>query len=196
MVRFDDTDMDIIRLLLEDGRRPYSDIAEEVGLSPPAVSDRIDRLHEEGIIRRITVDLDRTKLTGGMPVLVELDVSPADLEATAEAMKAHSTVEHVFTTAASMIFCKVFVEDGDVLGLLRDALDIDTVNEYRVHLLTDAEWTPGLGATAFDIECAECGNTVTEEGESAVLGGERYHFCCPSCKDQFVEHYQSLQEGA
>lgn len=196
MARFDDTDMEILRLLLENGRRPYSDIAEVVGLSPPAVSDRIDRLQDEGLIRRITVDLDRSKLTGGLPVLIQIAVAPDDLDTTVEALKNHSAVEHVFTTAGADVFVKAFVTDGNVLDFLRDALDIETVDEYEVHLLTDAEWTPGLAATAFDIECAECGNTVTEEGESAVLGGDRYHFCCSSCKERFVEKFETLEEAA
>ncbi|MFB6083699.1 MAG: Lrp/AsnC family transcriptional regulator, partial [Halorientalis sp.] len=42
----DETDREILDILLSDGRRPYSDIAEAVDLSPPAVSDRIDRLQE------------------------------------------------------------------------------------------------------------------------------------------------------
>lgn len=44
----DETDRQILRLLLENGRRPFSGIAETVGLSPPAVSDRVDRLESLG----------------------------------------------------------------------------------------------------------------------------------------------------
>ena len=58
----DKIDLEIVRLLSEDARRPFSDIAEHVGLSPPAVSDRVDRLQEQGIIRQFTVDIDRQKL--------------------------------------------------------------------------------------------------------------------------------------
>ena len=42
----DETDEEILDILLDDGRKPYSEIAEAVGLSAPAVSDRIDRLRE------------------------------------------------------------------------------------------------------------------------------------------------------
>jgi DNA-binding Lrp family transcriptional regulator len=42
----DETDLEILQLLLSDARRPYSDIAETVGLSAPAVSDRVSRLRE------------------------------------------------------------------------------------------------------------------------------------------------------
>ena len=46
----DETDLEILQLLLSNARRPYSDIADVVGLSPPAVSDRVSRLQETGRI--------------------------------------------------------------------------------------------------------------------------------------------------
>ena len=44
MRELDETDVQILSLLAEDARRPYSDIGETVGLSGPAVSDRVTRL--------------------------------------------------------------------------------------------------------------------------------------------------------
>ena len=72
----DDTDREILRILTENGRRSYSDIADAVGLSPPAVSDRVDRLQELGVIRRFTVDIDRDLLREGTAALVTVRASP------------------------------------------------------------------------------------------------------------------------
>lgn len=63
----DETDIEILELLLSDARRPWSGIAEIVDLSPPAVSDRVARLQELGIIRRFTLDVDRSQLSEGVP---------------------------------------------------------------------------------------------------------------------------------
>ncbi|MEF8774202.1 MAG: AsnC family transcriptional regulator [Halobacteriales archaeon] len=196
MAQFDETDIEILQLLAADGRRPYSDIAEAVDLSPPAVSDRIERLREEDIIRRITVDLDRSKLTGGVEVLMEVRPDPDATDSLQAGLADRDEVEHVFATADARVFAKATVNDGDVRGLLADAVDLADVREYDVHLLTAAEWTPGLGAAGFDIECDECGNTVTEEGETATLDGTRYYFCCPSCEQQFVDRYERLEADA
>jgi DNA-binding Lrp family transcriptional regulator len=46
----DAIDSKIVALLLEDGRRPYGDIATRVSLSAPAVKRRVDRLEQEGVI--------------------------------------------------------------------------------------------------------------------------------------------------
>ncbi|WP_022681191.1 Lrp/AsnC family transcriptional regulator [Sphingobium bisphenolivorans] len=51
----DSTDRSIIRLLRLNARRPNSEIATEVGLSPSACHRRIKMLEDEGVIRGYTV---------------------------------------------------------------------------------------------------------------------------------------------
>ncbi|WP_245180805.1 Lrp/AsnC family transcriptional regulator [Haloarcula amylovorans] len=63
----DETDLEILQLLMSNARRPYSDIADIVGLSAPAVSDRVARLQEMGIINRFTLDVDGSQLRKGIP---------------------------------------------------------------------------------------------------------------------------------
>ena len=46
------------------------------------------------------------------------------------------------------------------------------------------------------VECVECGNTVTAEGESARIDGTLYHFCCDSCRENFEERFDRIEEGA
>ncbi|ELK50068.1 transcriptional regulator [Haloferax sp. BAB-2207] len=99
MRALDETDLHILELLAEDARRPFSDISAEVGLSAPAVSDRIDRLREEGIIRRFTVDLDQSTLSGGTPVLVRLSVRPEFVDEVRDALRAADPVQHLFVAA-------------------------------------------------------------------------------------------------
>ncbi|MFC6754168.1 Lrp/AsnC family transcriptional regulator, partial [Halorubrum tibetense] len=86
MRTLDETDREILRLLLADARRPFSDIAERVDLSAPAVSDRVDRLREAGVIEGFTLRVDADGLSTGVEALVTLDVAPADAESAYEAM--------------------------------------------------------------------------------------------------------------
>jgi DNA-binding Lrp family transcriptional regulator len=192
----DDTDRHILRLLVENARRPYSDIADHVGLSAPAVSDRIDRLQELGVVRGFTVDVDRSLLRSGVLVLVELDVPVDRASDVADALAALDAVEHTFETADGAVVVQATVRDGDVAGLLSKAVDIDTVRDVSVRLLRDAEWTPSVGEATLALTCAECGNSVTSEGESARLGGDLYHFCCGTCLANFEERFERLESGA
>ncbi|HET7707479.1 MAG TPA: Lrp/AsnC family transcriptional regulator [Thermoanaerobaculia bacterium] len=54
----DPLDRRIVEILLRDGRTPAAQIAEEVGLSRPAVADRIEKLERSGVIRGTTVVLE------------------------------------------------------------------------------------------------------------------------------------------
>jgi Lrp/AsnC family leucine-responsive transcriptional regulator len=54
----DRIDREILRLLTEDGRRPHAAIAKEVGLSGPAVHERVRKLEKCGVIKGYTVVLD------------------------------------------------------------------------------------------------------------------------------------------
>jgi len=192
----DETDLEILRLLLSDARRPYSDIAEAVDLSPPAVSDRVTRLQEAGVVRRFTLDVDRSQLREGIPVLVRLEVDPdtGSVESAREALRESGPVEHVFTTAAADLVFQARVPDGDVAGWVEEI--VGATGDIEVTLLSGAEWSPDLGGVGFGLTCAECGNTVDSEGVAARIDGDLYQFCCPSCESRFEETYAELQQGA
>ncbi|KAA9407501.1 MULTISPECIES: winged helix-turn-helix transcriptional regulator [Haloarcula] len=194
MPGLDDTDHEILRLLLEDARRPYSDIAERVDLSAPAVSDRVDRLVEMGLIQGFTVDVDRSLLQAGVPVLIEVDAKPGRAADIAAAVSDADTVERVYRTAGGRVVLAANVSQSDASELLAEHVDLGDVDRYEVRMIADSEWTVGLGTAEFAPDCAECGNSVDEEGEQRTLDGERYYFCCGSCAERFVDQYESLKD--
>ncbi len=196
MSTLDETDVRILELLVADARRPYSDIADEVGLSPPAVSARIDRLRESGVIRRFTLDLDRSQLRAGVPVLVTLDVPADAVDDVRDAVVAAEAVEHAFVTAdGDVVFHARFRADA-VREQLGAVVDLSAVDDHEVAVVSDVEWSPAVAGAEFALSCAECGNTVTSEGRSERFDGDQYHFCCPSCLARFRERYESFEAGA
>ena len=54
----DPIDRQILRLLRQDGRMAHSAIAKEVGLSGPAVHERVRKLEQRGVIASYTAVLD------------------------------------------------------------------------------------------------------------------------------------------
>ena len=192
----DETDLEILSLLAENARRPFSDIGEQVDLSGPAVSDRVDRLQEAGVIDNFTIDVDRAQLRAGVPVFVQVTLSPDSLDVARECVGDADGVEHVFVTAESDLWFYARVEAGNVRSWVAGLLDDVAVSDYTVTLVDDVEWTPSVEGVEFALTCAECSNTVDSEGETARIDGEVYHFCCPSCLTRFEERYQELAEGA
>lgn len=77
------TDRKIVALLQEDGSRSLADVAESVHLSPAACWRRVQKLKEEGVIRRQVVLCDAQKLNVGVTVFVMIRTNqhnPAWLE--------------------------------------------------------------------------------------------------------------------
>lgn len=195
MRELDETDMEILSLLAEDARRAFSAIGDEVGLSGPAVSDRVTRLQDAGVITHFTIAVDRSQLRAGVPVFVRLELPAESLESVRERVGADDAVEHVFVTSEGDLWFYGRAEVRNVRAWVNGLLDGVESADYTVTLVDDVEWTPSIDGVEFALTCAECGNTVDSEGETSRVGGDIYHFCCPSCRSRFEDRHQRLEEG-
>lgn len=196
MTELDETDFDILRLLLEDSRRSFRGIAEEVDRSPPTVSNRVERLLELGIIRRFTLELDRTLLSGDGETLIVIETRPSDAEDVMNRLESVEGVEHIFQTVESRVVAKAVLSPSEVHSLLKTTLDDVRIEDYRVESVLNSSWRPQLRAGDFDVRCSVCGNTVSGEGETVEVGsGDLYHVCCASCAEKISDRYEALAES-
>jgi len=67
MIDLDDINLDILELLVEDGRMSYRELGERVGLTAPAVTERVRKLEELGAIKGYRAVVDYEAL--GFPLL-------------------------------------------------------------------------------------------------------------------------------
>lgn len=195
MRELDETDMEILSILNSNARKPYSEIGEQVGLSGPAVSDRVNRLKEADIINSFTININRSKLRGGTAVLINLEVPVDALESARTQVEADEAVEHIFVTAEGDIWFYARIGTHGVHRWMKNLLNGNSIEDYTVTLVEDAVWTPAVDGMEFAIDCVECGKSIDSEGETAQIGGEIYHFCCSSCLTRFEDRYQRLAEN-
>jgi Lrp/AsnC family transcriptional regulator, leucine-responsive regulatory protein len=191
----DETDLEILDLLAADARRPYKEIADHVGLTPPAVSDRISRLTAQGVIREFTIDIDREKLRGGVAVFVELEPTPDAVDTVYAAAGTLDGVEHVSEGMDGRVIVQATIPDADARAWLEGEIDFATLRGYDVTLLARSARSNGLEATGFVLECVVCEKTVTDDGVTATVGGEPKTFCCPSCEQRYVERYETHRDA-
>jgi len=59
MKNLDEKDKRILEMLIEDSRRPYREIAEQVGLSESTVRKRVIKLQNEKVIEKFTIRICR-----------------------------------------------------------------------------------------------------------------------------------------
>ncbi len=76
--RVDDTNKAIIKAL-SDGRRPYSAVAEELGITENTVRSRVNRMIDEGLLR-ITALVDPSMLPGVQVVVMGVKLKTMELE--------------------------------------------------------------------------------------------------------------------
>lgn len=72
----DDTGWKLVMALQRNGRASYRELGQLVGLSPPAVAERVRRLEEAGVITGYRASVDVRKL--GRPLLVHIRSAPPD----------------------------------------------------------------------------------------------------------------------
>jgi Lrp/AsnC family leucine-responsive transcriptional regulator len=80
----DGKNVELLRLLQADPRQPVSELARQIGMSGPAVRERLTRLEEAGVIRGYRLDIDPKAL--GLPVtaIVRIRPAPGQLQRVAE----------------------------------------------------------------------------------------------------------------
>ena len=75
-MEFDAVDRSILAILQEDGRASHASIAKRVGLSAPAVGDRVRKLEQSGAIRGYHADVDPLALGLGIAAFVFITPQP------------------------------------------------------------------------------------------------------------------------
>ena len=121
---FDATDRAILELLQENCKQPLAAIGAKVGLSAPAVVDRIHKLEEAGVIKAYTAQLDARRL--GRDVTAFIGVStdrPGALSAVESEVSAIDDVlECHHVTGVHSLLVKVKTHNTETLEELIELL--------------------------------------------------------------------------
>jgi Lrp/AsnC family transcriptional regulator, regulator for asnA, asnC and gidA len=118
----DPIDHAIIRLLQQDGRRPYTQLAKEVGLSEAAVRQRVQRLLDQGTMQIVAVT-DPLQLGLARQAMIMIRVE-GDVRRVADELEKIDQVDYLVLTAGSVdLIAEVVVSDDEsLLELLNDKI--------------------------------------------------------------------------
>lgn len=135
----DDIDVKILTILQENARTSNAEIARRVGLAPSAISERIRKLEEKGVIRGYSLKLDSRALGLGLTafVFVRGDEPVGQLRA-GDQLVAIPEVEEVHHVAGEDCYLvKLRAAGPEELGkLLRETVGaIDTVKSTRTTIV-------------------------------------------------------------
>lgn len=123
--QFDTLDLNILRLLSGNARKPYLEIARECGVSGAAIHQRIQRMYANGVIRGAESLIDPESIGYETCAYVGIFLrDPAQVSSVIEKLqRIPEIVECHFTTGQYDIFIKLFARNNDhLLDILQNQI--------------------------------------------------------------------------
>ena len=105
MMKIDETDAKILRLLLSNARSKLTNIANECGLSSVAVKNRIDRMEKSGLITEAALYINMASLGYPHPLLIGVNSEPNRENDIIELIKQHMKVAGIDQTIGKYDLC-------------------------------------------------------------------------------------------
>jgi Lrp/AsnC family leucine-responsive transcriptional regulator len=119
----DGKDVAILEALQADGRIPLSELGRKIGLSQPAMSERVKRLEDRGIVAGYGARLSPEALGLGMTAIVRLKTAHAHIK---NCLKAFAELPYVIevhrVTGEDCFILKVVVPAPDRLAVIVDSI--------------------------------------------------------------------------
>lgn len=97
MVRI--SDIELLKLLMENARLSYVEMARMLRVSEAAVRKRVKRLEDLGVIGRYTVEVDPRKLGYEVVAIIGLDADPERLLAVMDELRKLKEVVRLYLTS-------------------------------------------------------------------------------------------------
>lgn len=113
----DELDLSIIEQLQMNGRKRYTKIADDLGVTEGTVRNRVSKLLENQAIQ-ITGLIDPQKLGFDAPAIIGVSISPPHLEAAAAVIAELPEVGYLIMVSGEFdLMVEVFCQDREHLGL-------------------------------------------------------------------------------
>ena len=132
----DDLDRQILDVLRRDSRTPYTEIADQLGVSEGTVRNRVERLQQEGTIERFTISTS----TGNVKAMIEVDVAvDVDTRAVGDEIATWEEVDFVWQVSGELdIVVVVDAKDTTrVNELITKTRELDDVTTTKTRLILD-----------------------------------------------------------
>jgi Lrp/AsnC family leucine-responsive transcriptional regulator len=115
-ITVDEINRRLLGELQRDARLSLAELGRRIGLSPPAVAERLARLEESGVIRGYHADIDPRALGFGLGAVLRIRPAPRELKKVAElARRTPEVSEAQRITGEDCYFIRMHVRDVEHL---------------------------------------------------------------------------------
>jgi DNA-binding Lrp family transcriptional regulator len=133
----DETDVKILMRLLYDARMSYRKLAEEIGVSPPTVLARVDKLEKEGIIKSYSAMLDHEKLGYDLTAIIDITATKGKIVDLEKQIAKFPNVCAVYDTTGvtDMTIIAKFKSRAELSSFVKRDLSLPYVERTNTHVV-------------------------------------------------------------
>ncbi|UCG70159.1 MAG: winged helix-turn-helix transcriptional regulator [Thermoplasmata archaeon] len=198
-MKLEKVDVEILKILQNDGRASFRDIAKKVGVTTPTVSSKVGMYEQMGLIKGFGVKLS-TDALGEISVLLSAKCKPSDVPNLADKLKDFEEVREVYLTGGSWVQAKITLIDTTHLNqFISQLTKIEEIQDYDYRAIVDtvkeeprAILSEGVNAV---LACFYCKKPMHDKPVKLKLDGKDHFLCCETCAKEYKKKYDKLKEG-
>jgi Lrp/AsnC family transcriptional regulator for asnA, asnC and gidA len=133
----DDTEKKIVRALNQNSRKSFREIAKNIGISAPAVIDKVRKLEEAGAIKGYIPILDPKYFGYDMTAIIAIRISNGKLIQTQEKIAKDNHVFAIYDVTGEWdsFVCARFKDREDLNTFIKDILNQKYVERTITHIV-------------------------------------------------------------
>ncbi len=137
MSSLDETDVRILKKMLIDARMSYRRIAEEIGVSPPTVLARVEKLEKDRIIKSYSAMLDHEKLGYDLTAIIEITAAKGKIVDIEKQIAKFPNVCAVYdiTGLTDMIIIAKFKNRAELSKFVKKDLSLPYIDRTNTHVV-------------------------------------------------------------
>jgi DNA-binding Lrp family transcriptional regulator len=137
IIALDEIDIRILRKLISDARLSYRNIAEQIGVSPPTVLARVEKLEKNRIIKSYSALLDHEKLGYDLTAIIEVTAIKNKVGEVEKVLSKYENVCAIYdiTGLTDMIIVAKFRNRKELSDFVKKELSIPSVQRTNTHLV-------------------------------------------------------------
>lgn len=123
--KLDPKDIQILEALQTNARVPLSELGRKIGLSQPAISERVKRLEENGVIEGYSARINIKAVGLGMVAIIRLRTSHEHIQSCLKKFKTIANIVEVYrVTGEDCFVLKVLVPAPEDIELIVDRIAV------------------------------------------------------------------------
>jgi len=199
-MNLDNTDVNILKVLLENGRLSFRQIAERIKVSVPTVSSKVGNLEDMGVIKGYTANIDTEKL-GGISVIITIKTKPADLRKVSDRFHTNDKVRQMYTLSNGklQLVC-TFSSQSMINEFITSLADVHEIMEYDianiVQVVKEGPRAVVGEESSVVLTCSYCRKEMRDDPLKIKAGDKDYYVCCPVCQKGFEQKYNTIKAEA